>query len=900
MARKKRSTKPKTPKRTSTRKRTRSAKGIYYDEHFGECTDVSGASTTALSPPVSEQVPVSVAVEQGDSSTESPPVPEQVLVSTAVEQGDHTTTLPPAPGQVPVSVTVEQGDFSTESPPVPEQVPVSTAVEQGDLATKLPPVPEQVPVSTAVEQGDGSCAVLSSLSHQSANVASLSKCMEENEDVNMSPSTLTKETTVCIIDIDTPIISKDGSILTNSGGALLPKHATSTPSFRGANKLFPTKNKYVQPVESFTPVRTGECNNICLKRELELAMSMDVENIENNLEEGNVPNTFPESVVRANCNIVKEIHFDRKPLGHLREEDSTGDFLELMNIYDLYEVTSFCRQNTVKREFEDLVQTQEAWVFRCNMESRNQAEQEMLQLEKHREGMAQVLKAVEKEKEEIKQLLAREKLKNEKLLSLCEQLQKQMAEKYQQQKKSDDEIKQLRSTNTYRQEVIRLEKFIENLETEKSEMRENLMKQREEIDMVRESLSNFITENTLLKNDAKLRKKELMNSLTVADIQEVSFSDIGMQTDSVGNCTYSKTANSSTDRGVCFRVDFGVDASVQTNQLFGCKKCEENEHLIYELIQLLDTMERSVAYTQALECDQNFLELVKHLDVIDAELMALNCKQSKDGLEMDGGLKNTGKISVHPLETSYTPSLHDTTLSQMNRFHPLQYINNTNDNQFSSNLQPSISQPLRQVPGAKLYSETVQGLATTMIVTDSMSGGVKANNIKRNLKGKEKIIFKRFPGHTAEEISFYAQKPLNDLKPEKVIIVAGTNDITKNMYENMADEYSVVESIMKIGREARKHGAKKIHISSIMVRKGYRYGDVLRKVNELLYMACVAEDFLFLDQADITMAHISSDGIHLNSHGSAILLYNILSLFDAFDRNFIDFNADYEYAISIS
>ena len=107
------------------------------------------------------------------------------------------------------------------------------------------------------------------------------------------------------------------------------------------------------------------------------------------------------------------------------------------------------------------------------------------------------------------------------------------------------------------------------------------------------------------------------------------------------------------------------------------------------------------------------------------------------------------------------------------------------------------------------------------------------------------------------------------------------------MYENRADDYAVVENLMKIGRATQNHGAKKIHTSSIILRKGYRYGGILRKVNELLYMVCVAEDFLFIDQANITMAHISSDGIHLNSHGSAILLY-ISSLFDAFDRNFID------------
>ena len=55
-----------------------------------------------------------------------------------------------------------------------------------------------------------------------------------------------------------------------------------------------------------------------------------------------------------------------------------------------------------------------------------------------------------------------------------------------------------------------------------------------------------------------------------------------------------------------------------------------------------------------------------------------------------------------------------------------------------------------------------------------------------------------------------------------------------------------------------------------------------------------------MDQADITMAHISADGIHLNSHGTSILLYNISSVFNTFDGNSIDFIKDYEYAKSLS
>ena len=178
-----------------------------------------------------------------------------------------------------------------------------------------------------------------------------------------------------------------------------------------------------------------------------------------------------------------------------------------------------------------------------------------------------------------------------------------------------------------------------------------------------------------------------------------------------------------------------------------------------------------------------------------------------------------------------------------------------------------------------------------------------AKNAEKFFEEKdEKIIFKRFPGHTAEEMSFYAEKPLRDQKPEKVVIVAGTNDLTRDMFEKeCVDEFAVVESLMKIGRTAREYGAKMIHISSIMVRRGNWYRGVVEKVNDLLYMACVAENFLYMDQADITMAHISSsDGVHLNSHGTTILLFNILSTFDTFDASFMDFKIDYEYPMSIS
>ena len=187
-------------------------------------------------------------------------------------------------------------------------------------------------------------------------------------------------------------------------------------------------------------------------------------------------------------------------------------------------------------------------------------------------------------------------------------------------------------------------------------------------------------------------------------------------------------------------------------------------------------------------------------------------------------------------------------------------------------------------------------LLTTMIITDSMCGKVNINNIKENIdSSKEAVIFKRFPGHTAEEMSFYAPKPLHDCQPDQVVIVAGTNDLSQAFYQNGAiDEYEVVDRILKIARAAREKGVKRIHISGVMVRKGNQYRDAIVKVNDLLYMACIAENFCFMDQKDISMSHISSDGLHLNAFGANVLKRNILSVFQTNDFDMMNFRYGYE------
>ena len=456
-----------------------------------------------------------------------------------------------------------------------------------------------------------------------------------------------------------------------------------------------------------------------------------------------------------------------------------------------------------------------------------------------------------------------------------------MFQRAQQQKIAEDQIRQLRSDNNYRKEVLRLEQRIQDLEKEKADLSLNLDRQRDEINVIRENQSDLMTENTVLKNAAKVKKQEFSESDTQTECS-VHCSDISVQT------------------------DFVDDVQVEVN----CEKCEVDKKLIGELVLSLEMIEKSVHYTKSLECEKSITELVGRLDIIEKHIFptndqprSMNCSTSNPNNIVPSSSSNT----VHPSGKAYIPSIKDTTLSQMNTFRPLQHVNNTHYIPFKppieeKEIQPSKLKPLPLIPGDKLYSEALKGAETTLIVTDSMTGGVKAKAIKRNIGSKnDQVLFRRFPGHTAEDIAFYVSKPLSAEKPDNVIIVAGTNDLARASYEKEEiDEFEVVESILKIGRAAREHGAKKICISSIMVRRGHRYREVVKKVNDLLYMTCVAEEFNFIDQDDITLAHISQDGVHLNANGTIILLYNILSVFSTFDRNLIDFMKDYQYAKSLS
>ena len=200
------------------------------------------------------------------------------------------------------------------------------------------------------------------------------------------------------------------------------------------------------------------------------------------------------------------------------------------------------------------------------------------------------------------------------------------------------------------------------------------------------------------------------------------------------------------------------------------------------------------------------------------------------------------------------------------------------------------------VPGTKKYSKA--HVRNTLIVSDSMTNRIHVNKLKNNIDlDCEDIILKKFSGATADEISHYVSHPLQMIHSSQMIIIAGTNDISNGCRDRSLNEYKVVNDIVNIARKAKTFGTKKIYISRIIVRWGYQYGNIITRINNLLENSCREEGFLCLDHLDITMRHISNDGLHLNIYGNTIMKMNLLKCFYSFNPFLCDFDKFYDYAL---
>ena len=179
------------------------------------------------------------------------------------------------------------------------------------------------------------------------------------------------------------------------------------------------------------------------------------------------------------------------------------------------------------------------------------------------------------------------------------------------------------------------------------------------------------------------------------------------------------------------------------------------------------------------------------------------------------------------------------------------------------------------VPGEKSYSEA--HLHKVLFVTDSMCGGIRRGELMDDMKRNGMDVdlsFRRYGGGQTHELYRHAQVNIADEKPHGLILVAGTNDLSRRGSRRQLTDEEIVNNLLATGQVAKEQGVINVLISSIIIRKGFYYAKRISNINSLIEEGCRKYGFIFIDNSNIQIQH--TDGLHLTNEGTSILKTNII------------------------
>ena len=741
MTKRKKHTKPKTPRRKSTRKRQRTVKGAYYDEVVLQGTSPAEVSINCDGDSTLKVTPTADGYMNAVSISDEPKTHTMLDVSTASDKslGNEVTDVPSAP--------------------VFNDIPI--------LVNTVTPECDQTPNSEKMEQANH-CGITTPVGVGCENSLSLKRELEmamllqTNHDRSCFPAS--------VVDVDLNLV----------------------------------KEIHFDKSRHTTMLQTNEHSH------------------------------FPASVVDVDLNMVKEIHFDKSRQSDVSKQRDVLEMLQILNNFDdLYHagmIENLFRQGEPVIDgppiggvcaYERVVEKTEVEVIKAtnpNDADRNYAGVEM--------------EPPKVDENDVALLTAREDSCKIQMLTVeCGRLQKQLFEKQQELKVANNRISQLEDFNSYRKEVVRLEGILDQTERETEHLNAELEKLREELRITQSGLSDFITENTVLKNQMKQQKQTITDS--------------GTQT---------------------------------TAKIKQCDKCVENVSLIDELIKLLDEMELSIQLKdkKLAEADYTLRDINELVHLLNAIEDSIRVKQNRcvetpneaPGDKSHLHVMSSVSSTIHPLGQGYIPNKKDDSLYTMNKFHPVQFIN-TPDNQLS---KPETQDTIPLIPGADLYSDVVKGaIKKVSVFSTSITKGVNVRELNQLFCG-DKINIHRFHGKKAQHFRHYIPVHMAEDKPDTCVIVAGGNDLPGHM-----PVHDIANHLIDAAITCRNYGASKVIIASVLPREKYHCQVRRKELNNLLVDMCHLGNFTYMDNWNISPAyHLDHDGVHLNRRGSDQLKFNLL------------------------
>ena len=82
---------------------------------------------------------------------------------------------------------------------------------------------------------------------------------------------------------------------------------------------------------------------------------------------------------------------------------------------------------------------------------------------------------------------------------------------------------------------------------------------------------------------------------------------------------------------------------------------------------------------------------------------------------------------------------------------------------------------------------------------------------------------------------------------------------------------NVANSVIEAGLACRKLGATNVLIGGVTIRRTSFLQERCKELNDILKSLCLISNFIFINNNDINLGHLHSDGVHLNEDGSKLL-----------------------------
>ena len=531
-----------------------------------------------------------------------------------------------------------------------------------------------------------------------------------------------------------------------------------------------------------------------------------------------IKSEFPSSVLQVNTDFVKNITF--QVMDH--------DTIMLNNVFELYHhytAAEDLTEETDKQNHFPSVRPPEINAFQDNNSNgENDKPPICVPLQNvfvHSCSNCENLTTLLAESEvEYKQ-------KNDEVMELqlmVKTLLKARDEWFTESKIMNDQLEQLKNTDSYENEIDRLKKLMENNDKEMSSLQLQLETKEKKVSILNENVQYLMDENTHLKNDQKVSKVQ-----SLSKNQNQAHSDALVSMEELNKCILEELSN--------VRQELSNQTTIISNQII-----EHFENDCGNVVQKQCPPQRPPRPPRRPTIPQP---------------SPRPSPPVHDIIAVPGDVTGNDPPSV--------------LISQGNHQLPSSDLSQDNDNSSSRNVIADIA------PGVKTYNKV--HLSRTLIMGDSMISRLSMGNFKDNIdSNQEEFIRKSFNGGTCEEMREYSKVILEKFRPQQLIFHGGTNDISNGAREKTLNEFKIVDDIIAIGRTAKECGTERIFISSILERSwGRYYTNTTKRLNQLLQKACSDEGFIFIDNEDITKWHTSNDGLHMSKEGNMILTFNFLS-----------------------